>query len=69
MKARASKAGPLDAASSAAVLLEELELPRTTAFEAFEDRLDAQLAELEARFSDFVTRDSLAGSIRRQAAP
>ena len=69
MKARASKAVHLNAASSAAVLLDELELPRTTAFEAFEDRLDAQLAELEARFSDFVTRDSFAGSIGRQAIP
>ena len=65
MNARTPKAAHLVAASSAAVLLVELEMPTTGAFEAFEDRFDAQLAELEARFGDFITRDSFAGSIGR----
>ncbi len=65
MNARPPKAAQLEAASTAAVLLVEIEMPRTLAFQAFEERFDVQLGELEARFSDFVTRDSLVGSIGR----
>lgn len=65
MNARQPKVAQSEAASSATVLLMELEMPRTLAFEAFEDRFDAELAELEQRFSDFVTRNSFAGSIGR----
>ncbi len=65
MNARPPKAAQLEAASTAAVLLVEIEMPRTLAFQAFEERFNVQLAELEARFSDFVTRDSLVGSIGR----
>ncbi len=65
MNARPPKAAQPEAPGSAAVLLIEIEVPRTLAFQAFEERFDVQLAELEARFSDFVTRDSLVGSIGR----
>lgn len=64
MNARTPKASYPAAARSTATLLIELDMPRSLAFKAFEDELVARLAELEERFSDFVTRDSFAGSIR-----
>ena len=51
--------------SSAGMLLLELEMPKTMAFQAFEEQLENQLAELETQFSDFVTRNSFSGSIGR----
>ncbi|HUG68567.1 MAG TPA: hypothetical protein VMM76_12510 [Pirellulaceae bacterium] len=51
--------------SSAGVLLIELEMPKTMAFQAFEEQLENQLAKLETQFSDFVTRNSFSGSIGR----
>ena len=64
MNARTPKATHPLTARSTATLLVEPDMPRSTAFKAFEDQLVARLAELEERFSDFVTRDSFAGSIR-----
>jgi hypothetical protein len=51
--------------NSPATLLFELEMQRTPTYEAFVEQLEAQLAELETRFSDFVTCNSFAGSIGR----
>jgi hypothetical protein len=65
MNARQPTTALSETANSAVTLLVEVEIPRNTAFDAFEEQLEAQLAELETRFSDFVTRDSLAGSIGR----
>ena len=65
MSTRTLKAAHPETASSAAMLLLELEMPQTTAFVAFEEWFDAELLGLEGRFRDFVTRDSLAGSIGR----
>ena len=53
------------AGGSPLVALLEFEMPRTTAFEAFEEELADRLYELEARFSDYVTRSSFGGSIGR----
>ena len=65
MNARNPKTVLLVSATSPTMLLLELEMPRTTAFEAFEEQLNAQLAALETRFGDFVTPKSFAGSIGR----
>ncbi|MDA1055438.1 MAG: hypothetical protein O3C40_33990 [Planctomycetota bacterium] len=65
MNARTPKAAQAQAVGSASMLLLEIEVPRTTAFEAFEDQLDAHLAELEERFRDYVTRNSYARSVGR----
>lgn len=54
-----------DASDSVAMLLLEFEIPKTTGFAAFEQHLDAQLAEIEERYAEFVTRNSFAGSIGR----
>ena len=43
----------------------ELEMPKTTAFAAFEEQLKAQLAALEMQFLDFVTPNSLSESLGR----
>ncbi|MBC8355758.1 MAG: hypothetical protein H8E66_27595 [Planctomycetes bacterium] len=65
MYARTSKPAQTQASGSTAALLLELEMPKTTAFEAFENGLEAELLSLEERFSGFVTRNSLAGAIGR----
>ncbi len=65
MNARTPKAIENEAENSATALLLEVEMPNTTAFEAFEGEFDASLAALEERFSAFVTPDSFAGSIGR----
>ena len=66
MNTRTPKAASPDVGSSATpMLLLEFEMPKTMAFEAFAEQLNADLAELEERFSDFVTRNSLVGSIGR----
>lgn len=65
MNARTQNASTSASVNSAMMLLLEVEMPNTTAFELFETRFDESLLELEDRFSEFVTRDSLAGSIGR----
>ena len=65
MNRRTPKAAFPEAASSESVLLLELEMPRTSAFEAFEEQLVARLVKLEERFSDYVTRNSFGGAIGR----
>ncbi|HRX77922.1 MAG TPA: hypothetical protein P5307_02610 [Pirellulaceae bacterium] len=65
MNARQPTAAHSTNVSSATVLLLEIEMPHTTAFEAFEEQLDVKLAELEDRFSSFVTPNSFAGAIGR----
>ena len=65
MNARTPKPAGLETTNAVSTLLLAFEMPQTTAFEAFEDQLDAKLAELETRFSGFVTRNSFAGSIGR----
>jgi hypothetical protein len=65
MNSRTPKAANSPAASSAFIALLEIEMPRTTAFEAFEEELATKLVELEERFSDYVTRSSFGGSIGR----
>ena len=65
MNSRQTSAAHSMAAAPEKTLLLDLEMPRTTAFEAFEVRLDSQLAALETRFSDFVTPNSFSGSISR----
>ncbi|MCA9121975.1 MAG: hypothetical protein H6822_26445 [Planctomycetaceae bacterium] len=65
MYARQPKAAPLSKVTTAATLLLEIEMPTTGTFEAFQERFDSQLATLESRFSEFVTRNSLAASIGR----
>ena len=65
MNSRTPKAAVLKAASSPLIQLLELEMPRTTAFEAFEEQLVGRLLELEEQFSDYVTRNSLRGSLDR----
>ncbi len=53
------------AATLAKTSLLELEMPKTTAFAAFEEQLEAQLAALETQFCDFVTPNSFSHSIGR----
>ena len=65
MNSRTSQTIHATAASSPSPLLLELEMPRTSAFEAFEEQLVARLVELEERYSDYVTRNSFGGSIGR----
>ena len=65
MNSRTPKAAYPQAANSPLTLLLELEMPKTSAFEAFEEQLVARLVKLEERFSDYVTRNSFGGSIGR----
>lgn len=65
MNARQLKAAHIKSITPVATLLLEIEMPNTSSFEAFEDDFDSQLAQLEERFSDFVTRNSFAGSMGR----
>ncbi len=65
MNARTPKAIETCSENAVAMLLLEVEMPNTTAFETFEAEFDTSLTALEERFSAFVTPDSFAGSIGR----
>ena len=65
MNIRTSKTAVVEKHSVIATFPDEVEVAESTAYEVFESWIDEELLRLEDRFSDFVTRNSFAGSMGR----